>query len=1502
MFPTFVRCSNGTSEDKYVTTYTCTQLANIYGFPAPTSTSDHVTVGVLSFGGGLVGTFDDNVLVSGDIVTYMQEFSSKPTVALVLVDGATNDIDSRFGIEGTGENTLDVECVVSACPSSKLTVIVYITLNDPQKFATLIRYAASTPVVVKGVSHLPTILSMSWGINETVPLNLAAPMNSALSFAAARGITTCISSGDDGSHGRTAPIVELPTSSPYCLSVGGTTLLCLNHQTYDSATVETTWSGGGGGTSKFYAKPTYQAALPGTMRSIPDMCLVADSHTAAEFYIYGERQFFGGTSVSAPLMAGFLAAINYNRFVTPILYGLGAGAPNFHDITAESNGAFTAVVGWDPCTGLGSVVGAVLGPALKLTVVTSLTVSPTIAQLVVGDSLTAVASVHPSDPEHLSLWFTNDPAIATVDADGVVTAQGPGECNITARTSGFIATLALSVVAVAPFTIPSTGQVYVGARLTIVPSAILSGGITWSTDRPDIATVDAAGVVTGIATGECRVTATTTSGFVTKLVLTVLVPPFTISPTTAHLDVGAHLTVVPSAIPSGGITWGTDKPDIATANAAGVVTGIATGRCTITASSTSPSFAAVLDLTVAIPFTIPTTAQLVVGAHLTIVPSASPSGGIAWTTNDPNIATVDAAGVATGRGGGECRVTATSTSGFFAELVLKVFAVAPFTIPTSAQLDLGTHRTIVPSAIPPGGITWTTDNPNIATVDAAGVVTSKASGVCLVTATATSSGFVAKLTLTVIVPFPTDQLPWSTSATGTATVISVTGGQHIELAGTGTLTLSMANTAGTPSGQISTLTFFAQASTPGLLRVAVVTTGAAYSYALFPVTSAKQEFSLCFTNFSSAATLEIILGGACSADGIDAQPNFTCVTSGWNIVAGADEGAAAAAAAFARAAVADGEAARPALRPSTNLAYVDGLLATPGVAGSSGPFAGGYWTGAVDTVAWTSVVEAPTAIVRDAWGQVEGQAQSFSMKTGNYFVCSSVNATVGRPCVASCFVRLGTATNFCLAVTDDQTWNSPSVARAFGAADGLNATGYTQVFLPFKISSSRLNVQCGWADGGTGPGAAMKTQTEGSVYAYGWQVRFQEPLATLGGLSVGNPAAAAPLNGLRVEGDVSFGGNLVVSGTATALAGGDISQKLRTFEAEALKDVGGADFVLADGLQVWVNSGDGVVMTTHDDYQQLAFGDSSSYMSLNSISVSDAFIGQPLTLRFAAWGGGSLRVCVVYDSVVRGSGRTVSGLFTATASKPQYFSLAFTPTIHNSSAYVVVGGPSGLFGSTAAAQPLGLVNASHWSIAAGTLTQLTGGLSVETLHCTGAAAVGATGTFGSDLAVLGSSTLTGQVTAKYAVSLQLAGAQLALVSDLSSLIDSSSTLGTHFLKFATVIDSHNWTPDYTHNVQLKIRETGLYIISLSVGGTATSSGEILINQGTTPSQGQFDGNLLTSQTWNSAYTGNDAACSCAAYLTPSQLINFVVVLASGTLAQIGGDRCRAHVVLIQQTT
>ena len=82
--------------------------------------------------------------------------------------------------------------------------------------------------------------------------------------------------------------------------------------------------------------------------------------------------------------------------------------------------------------------------------VTSITLEPTSATLNVGETVTITATITPSDALNTDVtWTSSNPSIATVDANGVVTAIASGTVTITATNtnSGVSATCAITVVA-----------------------------------------------------------------------------------------------------------------------------------------------------------------------------------------------------------------------------------------------------------------------------------------------------------------------------------------------------------------------------------------------------------------------------------------------------------------------------------------------------------------------------------------------------------------------------------------------------------------------------------------------------------------------------------------------------------------------------------------------------------------------------------------------------------------------------------------------------------------------------------------------------------------------------------------------------------------------------------------------------------------------------------------------------------------------------------------------
>jgi hypothetical protein len=116
-------------------------------------------------------------------------------------------------------------------------------------------------------------------------------------------------------------------------------------------------------------------------------------------------------------------------------------------------------------------------------------------------------------------WTTSSAPVATVSASGVVTGVGSGSVTITATSEGKSGTTSVTVLAVpvASVTIqpPSPDTVFIGytAQLTAITKdsdgGVLNGrAVTWHSNNTAIATVDATGLVSGVAAGSTTITAT----------------------------------------------------------------------------------------------------------------------------------------------------------------------------------------------------------------------------------------------------------------------------------------------------------------------------------------------------------------------------------------------------------------------------------------------------------------------------------------------------------------------------------------------------------------------------------------------------------------------------------------------------------------------------------------------------------------------------------------------------------------------------------------------------------------------------------------------------------------------------------------------------------------------------------------------------------------------------------------------------------------------------------
>jgi subtilase family serine protease len=321
-----------------------------------------------------------------DMDVFDQQFGLPPITIKVLAPLGTVPFDAsnREMAGWAAETTLDVQIIHAIAPDAGIVVLTSPvdetegTIGLPQ-FLQLEQYA---------VAHqLGYIFSQSWTASE-VTLADAAGRQEVQAFSAfyqqivtQQGYTVVNASGDSGATDymdlnatKLSPTrtVGFPVDVPWVTAVGGTTLTP-SGSTYE----EVAWPGSGGGVSTFFAQPAFQQALPqsaqsllGGQRGLPDVGVDADPATGMAFYVGGHWDQAGGTSASAPLMAGIFAIANQMAghplgFVNPGIYKLGASASagqDFRDITSGDNNVdqdvqvqgFPAGPGWDLVTGWGA--------------------------------------------------------------------------------------------------------------------------------------------------------------------------------------------------------------------------------------------------------------------------------------------------------------------------------------------------------------------------------------------------------------------------------------------------------------------------------------------------------------------------------------------------------------------------------------------------------------------------------------------------------------------------------------------------------------------------------------------------------------------------------------------------------------------------------------------------------------------------------------------------------------------------------------------------------------------------------------------------------------------------------------------------------------------------------------------------------------------------------------------------------------------------------------------
>ena len=187
--------------------------------------------------------------------------------------------------------------------------------------------------------------------------------------------------------------------------------------------------------------------------------------------------------------------------------------------------------------------------------VDSVAVAPATATIILG--LSRQLSATTFDRHHNILtgravtWQTDNPSVATVSPEGVVTGQGVGSTTVRATVEGKMGSATIVVVPVPVKQVvvtPNPAQVQQGSTVQLSVATLDSAGhaltgraVTFQSLNTGVATVSPTGLVTGVAAGATTIRVAS-EGIVTDVPLTVAVPVIALSTTTASFSAKARTT------------------------------------------------------------------------------------------------------------------------------------------------------------------------------------------------------------------------------------------------------------------------------------------------------------------------------------------------------------------------------------------------------------------------------------------------------------------------------------------------------------------------------------------------------------------------------------------------------------------------------------------------------------------------------------------------------------------------------------------------------------------------------------------------------------------------------------------------------------------------------------------------------------------------------------------------------------------------------------------------
>ena len=407
-------------------------------------------------------------------------------------------------------------------------------------------------------------------------------------------------------------------------------------------------------------------------------------------------------------------------------------------------------------------------------------------KLLEGESGKLTATVYPLNSTQKTLtWVSDHPDVASVDNEGNVTARKAGAATVTVKVAEKV-TAVCKVTVISRVTGISMSETTVELKpgekhqleATVLPQNASNAEVTWYSDKESVAIVSQLGLVSAVSTGEATIHVVTSDGgkMATCLVkvgtpvkgITLSISSKTLYVGDPSLDISATLT--PANATDKSLEWSSSDPEVASiapgAALHAVIKPLKPGKTTITATTKDGGFTASCEVTVkrhvsgvslnkaSLTLYVGETESLAA----TVAPEDASDKSVAWSSGNSAVASVSNGKVTANKPGSAVIKVVTNDLSKEAActVTVKRHAESVELSQKEIKLYLGENRsltaTVLPSDASDKNVTWSSSNPNVATVSTAGNVVSKSIGTTVITVKTADGGHQASCHVTVLEP------------------------------------------------------------------------------------------------------------------------------------------------------------------------------------------------------------------------------------------------------------------------------------------------------------------------------------------------------------------------------------------------------------------------------------------------------------------------------------------------------------------------------------------------------------------------------------------------------------------------------------------------------------------------------------------------------------------------------------------------------------------------------